>query len=209
MQEQYSMFRNIEKSFRRQLSAEAPIVVRFDGKNITKNHKKYHLMDVDGFTRTIFDAAVTLAKDTESLIYAALDEVSIVFLHPLELFGRTQDRDLLYSAIMILQDFLQLTAKKYPEVKFNVSVFNIPNNAGLKYIAYRKHFAFSTAVTYYAKEYLHRSEYVGKNESEILETLKRCGYDITSKNIKLFLNGMESSTHTNVHVPVIDTEVIF
>lgn len=177
------VFQAIEKSYRRNLSTTVPIVVRFDGKNVTKNHRKFHLMNVDGFTKDILCAAKSMADGMECTIYAALDEVSIVFHKPFEFFGRTQDKDFLYSTIMILQDFLRYTREVHPDIKFNVIVYNIDFDQIDSYIQYRKDMAYQAAVTYYAKEYLPAKTYVNKSTSYVLNALKSNGYDVSSKKI--------------------------
>lgn len=191
------VFQGIEKSYRRNLSTTVPIIVRFDGKNVTKNHEKFHLMDVDGFTKDILCAAKSMVNGMECTIYAALDEVSVVFHKPFEFFGKTQDKDLLYSAIMILQDFLRYTREVYPGLKFNVTVYNIGFDQIDSYIQYRKDMAYQTAVTYYAKEYLPPQTYVDKSTSYILEALRSNGRDLSSKEILRFFSGTVVYTHSD------------
>lgn len=195
MMDEFLTFQNIEQGFRRKLSADNPVVVRFDGKNVTKNHKKFHLMDTNGFTKTIFDAAIHISVGAECYIYAALDEVNIVYYNPIEFFGKTNDCDLLYSAVMILQDFLRWTRQIYPQVKFNVSVFNITVDQIEDYIKYRKQLAYTTAATYYAKENLSPALYHGKSAKTIIKNLEKNGFDISSPNIKQFLTGFQMHTH--------------
>lgn len=183
-------FKKIEQNHRTQLNPHLPIIVRFDGKNVTKDHKRFHLLQPNGFTDAITSAAMRLAKYGNCVIYSYLDEVSIIFLEPQMFFLLTEDYDLLYSAVMILQKFKDYLPEEFKNVKFNISVFNIPQDQYFNYVLYRKHYCKESTLVYYAKEYFPPSFYRGKSRAELFEKLLCHGCtEIKSPELRWFFDG--------------------
>ena len=183
-------FKKIEQNYRTQLNPHLPIIVRFDGKNVTKDHKRFHLLQPNGFTDAITSAAIHLAEHGDCAIYSYLDEVSVIFLDAQDLFSLTEDYDLLYSAVMILQIFKDYLPEDLKKVKFNVSVFNIPEDQCFNYILYRRHYCEEASLVYYAKEYFPKNFYHRKNRTELFGKLLRHGHDeIISPEFRCFFKG--------------------
>lgn len=167
-----SYFKQIEQAQRFHLSDHSPIVIRLDGKDVTKNHKKYPLMRKNGFTESIMNAAKEITKDCNCIYFAMLDEVNIIFHDPVQFIEREADDDQMYGAVMFLQCFLDKVKCAYPEVRFNISVFNIKAGTEQKYITYRREFCKVASIVYVAKEYLEKEEYSHRDVRAVLQVLR-------------------------------------
>ena len=166
----FNYFKTIELKYKYQLSKSKPIVIRFDGKNITKSNQ-YDLSKKNDFTSALLSTTEQIVKRFNNCIgYVAIDEVNIIFTNPSEFFDyyTTNSDSLQYCLSMIQQDFLSIFWKHIPDIFFGVSIFNIPNEKVDSYIKYRKTSAYNVAVTYFAKRHFDKILYQNKKQKDIL-----------------------------------------
>lgn len=185
----FNYFKTIENKYRNQLSKNKPLVIRIDGKNITKSWK-YDLFHENGFLNITEMIARNMIKYfNKCKIYVALDEINFIFEDPNVFFDRYEDTDALYCSNIFLQDFVKIFWNYYPEVKFGISIFNIENDKINSYLKYRKSCCYNAAVYYYCKRNLPKDVYVNKKLSDIVKYLKENNLYQQLEDNKLFLNG--------------------
>lgn len=181
-------FRSVETGQRLKLDAGLPVVIRFDGKLVTRDHKKYRLTDME-FTKCIFLAAAKRFKDLKCTIYAQLDEVNIIISGTEEFFGEYEDTDAMYCCCIELQRFLRTVKEQYPDTMFGCSVFNIPAGSGAEYVKDRQKMLYKTSVVYCAKDCMSPALYHGKDTKEILAAIEETGNGSLLKN-RFFFSGL-------------------
>lgn len=171
-----------EKYQRIYLDKRAPLVIRLDGKNITKNHGRINLI-CSGFTEYLFESCKALAakKEYSCEIYSIMDEASLVFQEGTAFFRGFADTNQIYASNIFLQCFLSLFWQKeeYRNVQFGISLFSLYNkeDVGL-YISERQRIGKIVATDYYAKDKLPQSHYHNKSSADIVSSIKHCGlYD--------------------------------
>lgn len=187
----FNYFKTIELKYKYQLSKSKPIVVRFDGKNITKSNQ-FDLSVKNKFTSALLSSTEQIVKKfSKCTAYVAIDEVNLIFEDAKEFFDyyTTNSDSLQYCLSMIQQDFLSTFWKLIPNVFFGVSIFNIPANKVNSYIKYRKTSAYNVAVTYFAKRHFKKEIYQNKKQNEILSTIKQSNMYQTFCNYNHFING--------------------
>lgn len=184
-----NIFESEENAFRPQLSNNLVTVIRLDGKNITKNHKEYPLLEPLSFTWEIKNAGTKLVhskKYKECFIYTCLDEISFIFPDSKDLLSEFDDGNAMYLAGIFLQEFHQNLKK---DVFFGISVFQIRLQQILPYIKFRKKCCCDAAITYYAKEHLSIADYHKQEPSQIIKTLVDKGYKDDMVQRKKFFEG--------------------
>ena len=183
-------YKKEEEAGRVKLKRGLPIVLRFDGKNVTKDHKGYPLMEKDGFTSHIFEAAKAMMEGIPSYIYAVLDEVSVVVLDSERFWERFDDTDLMYCLSIMLQEFLLAASPSCKGTFFGCTIFQIEEGSPEGYIEERHSLGLANAIVYCAKEYrLPVYEYHGRDLEDILFSLQKAGHgDVLER--KDFFNGL-------------------
>lgn len=168
------------------LSFDRPLVLFIDGRDITKNHKTYHLM-TGKFMETMVQAAQSAAGNISCYIYALLDEVSIVFPNPRKLLQRNEYSYHDEVCGFFLQEFCKEFWKTYPEVRFHVKAYNLASGQDIQeFFLWRKERSRLALLVYIAKDYFEPSIYRGKSAEELEAFLKEKGL-LTSR--KAFLSG--------------------
>ena len=151
-------FQALEKSQRLYLQENKPVIIRLDGKDVTKNHKDYPLIPWVPFRKAVFDAAEAVAsmyaRFTGKQVYSAMDEASIIFHDTGPFWKKFDDTNAIYAVAIILQQFLaEYKRHNGPgDTMFGISIFNVSRKDIEEYIALRKQLAFNTAAVYLAKE---------------------------------------------------------
>ncbi|MCC2255557.1 hypothetical protein LKD70_14225 [Ruminococcus sp. CLA-AA-H200] len=193
--EQYSdLFELKEQNFHRLDQGKATVIF-LDCQGITKNHKDYKLMDKDPIYRIMADCAYNVAEDIQStcIIYAGVDEASIIFRDVADLYNAFQMGDCAdYVLSLFMQRFLKYFWEKYPNIYVKGTIFNLPTKDIQRYINYRHDVCRAVAMFYMAKEYLPKELYSQLEfaEESIKELLMEHGlYDELSEN-GAFLNGV-------------------
>lgn len=189
----FNYFFQVEKKYNYQLSKSKPIVLRLDGKNITKS-KNIDFSSPNKFSETLINVATEIINEFEKCIsYVALDEVSFIFTDPNEFYQAFADKtdSLQYCLSIFQQYFLQKFWSKYPDVLFGVSVFNIPKDKTESYLKYRKSLCFNNAVVYFAKKHKNLFKYKDRKVKEIYEEIMESKFKDIISLYPVFLYGKE------------------
>ncbi len=191
-------FKELEKKYRIYLNKEKPLVIRLDGKNITKNHREINLL-TSNFTQDLHQSVKNCIKTTynsNATIYSILDETSIAFESGEDFFSCFDDTNQIYASNIFLQDFLSYFWKKpeYQNVKFGISMFSLLNQQAIEtYIAERKRLGRIVAIDYYAKEKLERWMYHQQSSANIIKNIKQKGLLYDFERNKSFVQGIYST----------------
>ncbi len=191
-------FAKEEEFARTYLVPNSPAILRIDGKNITKHHDVINLLHSD-FTKQIFDAS-DLADYAPIRRFAILDEVSVC-LDSRILQKKFDDLNITYVSNVIAQDFLKQIWEYYPDTRFGVSLFSISTGKVNKYFANRKEMGTETALIYFAKEYMQKSDYHQENKKEIEENLVKYGLEAEYNKAKE--NGFFSGISSMPDIPLL------
>lgn len=141
------------------LDENKPICIFLDGKDVTKHHEDYNLLQEDGFTKRAFESAKKVAQN--AYVFATMDEVSIVYPNAKEFLKDFHDSNSIYCGVMVLEKFLQFfwSDIRFMNTFFSLSVFNLEETDIEDYFEYRKKLGRQTAITWQAKEHLPSGAY--------------------------------------------------
>ena len=188
----FNYFKKLEKKYFLELSNSKPVVIRFDGKNITKS-QKYNLSFENAFTTALLKTTKKLVNRFDGcLAYVAMDEVSFIFkdLNILKNHYVKDTQSLQYFISMFQQEFVSIFWKHIPNIYFGVTIFCIPENKEKSYIAYRKSVCRNTSVVYFAKRNKdYNIPYRSKPIKEILTEIKNLHLDSELTRFPHFMNG--------------------
>ena len=169
-------FANKEKEQRIYLDQNSALIVRLDGKDITKNHQNINLFTSD-FTEQLYKTSKYIMKkeNLNCSIFSILDESSFVFQNGNNLFQKFDDSNQIYCSNIFLQWFLQefWKIKKYKNVFFGISMFSLSSKDAEEYIKERKRIGELASLTYFAKEKTSPQYYHHKSKFEIKQNLQR------------------------------------
>lgn len=188
-------FYNIQKKYSMRVSKKEPLIIRLDGKNVTKN-RNINLID---FSNRSFMYAMEKSVEYFTVKYKCYalygsDEVSFIFTEP-TLLMQDLDSDSDDHSNEIISLFSQYffyyfnNFDKNKLVFFHAKCFSIPQEKIYSYIKYRSRAIENVMITYFLKRN-------NKNEKMKLEDkIKKCkdmeNYDMIDKRKKgtLFYNG--------------------
>lgn len=193
-------FYNIQKKYSMRLSRSEPLVIRLDGKDVTKN-KSINLMD--NSSKSFINAMKKTAehftfKYNAYSIYGS-DEVSFIFPNP-ELLMQDLDSDSDNHSNEIISLFSQYffhyfnNFDKNKLVFFHAKGFSIPKEKVTSYIKYRARSIENVMVTYFLKR-----NNANIQDASLAEKIEKCktiqGYDAieTYQKGTLYYNGKEIS----------------
>ena len=154
-------YKKLENRYRAFLDPGMPVAIRVDGKDVTKNHARYPLIPYEGFRRAVFESAVHVAKifsgtsASDTIVYAALDEATIIFTDAQAFWATFDDRNAMYAASIILQHFLAAYRERSggDPAMFGISAFSIPKEQVEEYLCLRQNLVRMIGITYIAKEH--------------------------------------------------------
>ena len=184
-----------ERSFKR-IDSRQSLVIFMDCKDVTSDHSHFDQSGSDPIYRIMADCAyrVAVESDLSCTIYAAIDEVSIIFSDPKKLVGYFRVGDCAdYLCSLYLQRFLRHFWKYYPKINLKSTVFPLSQCDTGRYLQYRKEVAQTVAMFYVAKQSLPASKYrdLPFSSSPVRRLLEDEGLmDILAKN-KDFFNGIK------------------
>lgn len=149
-----------EKGIRQKFTKEMPVLIRFDGKDVTKDKARWDLTDRGGFTYAVYHAAAAAGRkyDPEVHVFAILDEATLIFSNTEALLSYFDDGDVTYISGILLQEFLHALTK-YRATQDNPPMFgltavSVTQEYVSSYIQHRKHLAADACRIYYAKQVL-------------------------------------------------------
>lgn len=208
-----SYFYNIQKKYSMRLSSKEPLVIRLDGKSVTKS-KELNLMEKtnDGFLNTMQRTVEHFTRKYECYAIYGSDEVSFIFTNPVELMeDLDSEKDNHANEIISLfsQYFFQYfnSFNKHRIVFWHAKCFSIPKEKITSYIKFRSRIIENVMVTYFLKRY-HKNNGELTLDQKIQEAKKYKDYSILEKMQKgiLYFNGQPIDLFTFLNGNIISVE---
>ena len=191
-----SYFFQIQSKYSMRVSFKNPLVIRLDGKDVTKN-KKYDLLNnyEGNFRNTLERTAEFFTKKYKCLAILGSDEISFIFTDPLVLISDL-DKEKWNTSNEIISVFSQYffdyfnEHNKQSKVFWHGKCFSIRNEKINSYIKFRSSIIKNVMTTYFLSKYNIK---MGKEKQEKreIECKKLQGYEVLEdiQNGVLYLEG--------------------
>ena len=191
-----SYFFQIQSKYSMRVSFKNPLVIRLDGKDVTKN-KKYDLLNnYEGdFRNTLEKTAEFFTKKYKCLAILGSDEISFIFTDPLVVISDL-DKEKWNTSNEIISVFSQYffdyfnEHNKQSKVFWHGKCFSIRNEKINSYIKFRSSIIKNVMTTYFLSKYNIK---MGKEKQEKreIECKKLQGYEVLEdiQNGVLYLEG--------------------
>lgn len=191
-----SYFFQIQSKYSMRVSFKNPLVIRLDGKDVTKN-KKYDLLNnyEGNFRNTLEKTAEFFTKKYKCLAILGSDEISFIFTDPLVVISDL-DKEKWNTSNEIISVFSQYffdyfnEHNKQSKVFWHGKCFSIRNEKVNSYIKFRSSIIKNVMTTYFLSKYNIK---MGKEKQEKreIECKKLQGYEVLEdiQNGVLYLEG--------------------
>ena len=191
-----SYFFQIQSKYSMRVSFKNPLVIRLDGKDVTKN-KKYDLLNnyEGNFRNTLEKTAEFFTKKYNCLAILGSDEISFIFTDPLVVISDL-DKEKWNTSNEIISVFSQYffdyfnEHNKQSKVFWHGKCFSIRNEKINSYIKFRSSIIKNVMTTYFLSKYNIK---MGKEKQEKreIECKKLQGYEVLEdiQNGVLYLEG--------------------
>lgn len=177
----FNYFESIADKYCRYLSFKKPLVIRFDGVNITKN-RGIDMLDVSegGFAYAIIKTAITLSKKYHAFTFVESDEISLVISDSSSIKRKFSSNKVQKVSSILSQEVFEIFNKLYrgDTVYFDAKAFNIPFEKIESYFIYRQKSALCVCSTYIAKRHLSYDKYCDLKLEQIIHNLDTYCKDI-------------------------------
>lgn len=178
-----SYFFQIQSKYSMRVSFKNPLVIRLDGKDVTKN-KKYDLLNnyEGNFRNTLEKAAEFFTRKYKCLAILGSDEISFIFTDPLVVISDL-DKEKWNTSNEIISVFSQYffdyfnEHNKQSKVFWHGKCFSIRNEKINSYIKFRSSIIKNVMTTYFLSKYNIK---MGKEKQEKreIECKKLQGYEV-------------------------------
>ena len=191
-----SYFFQIESKYSMRVSFKNPLVIRLDGKDVTKN-KKYDLLNnyEGNFRNTLEKTTEFFTRKYKCLAILGSDEISFIFTDPLVVISDL-DKEKWNTSNEIISVFSQYffdyfnEHNKQSKVFWHGKCFSIRNEKINSYIKFRSSIIKNVMTTYFLSKYNIK---MGKEKQEKreIECKKLQGYEVLEdiQNGVLYLEG--------------------
>ena len=191
-----SYFFQIQSKYSMRVSFKNPLVIRLDGKDVTKN-KKYELLNnyEGNFRNTLEKTAEFFTRKYKCLAILGSDEISFIFTDPLVVISDL-DKEKWNTSNEIISVFSQYffdyfnEHNKQSKVFWHGKCFSIRNEKINSYIKFRSSIIKNVMTTYFLSKYNIK---MGKEKQEKreIECKKLQGYEVLEdiQNGVLYLEG--------------------
>ena len=191
-----SYFFQIQSKYSMRVSFKNPLVIRLDGKDVTKN-KKYDLLNnyEGNFRNTLEKTAEFFTRKYKCLAILGSDEISFIFTDPLVVISDL-DKEKWNTSNEIISVFSQYffdyfnEHNKQSKVFWHGKCFSIRNDKINSYIKFRSSIIKNVMTTYFLSKYNIK---MGKEKQEKreIECKKLQGYEVLEdiQNGVLYLEG--------------------
>ena len=191
-----SYFFQIQSKYSMRVSFKNPLVIRLDGKDVTKN-KKYDLLNnyEGNFRNTLEKTAEFFTRKYKCLAILGSDEISFIFTDPLVVISDL-DKEKWNTSNEIISVFSQYffdyfnEHNKQSKVFWHGKCFSIRNEKINSYIKFRSSIIKNVMTTYFLSKYNIK---MGKEtqEKREIECKKLQGYEVLEdiQNGVLYLEG--------------------
>lgn len=191
-----SYFFQIQSKYSMRVSFKNPLVIRLDGKDVTKN-KKYDLLNnyEGNFRNTLEKTAEFFTKKYKCLAILGSDEISFIFTDPLVVISDL-DKEKWNTSNEIISVFSQYffdyfnEHNKQSKVFWHGKCFSIRNEKINSYIKFRSSIIKNVMTTYFLSKY-NIKMVKEKQEKREIECKKLQGYEVLEdiQNGVLYLEG--------------------
>lgn len=191
-----SYFFQIQSKYSMRVSFKNPLVIRLDGKDVTKN-KKYDLLNnyEGNFRNTLEKTAEFFTRKYKCLAILGSDEISFIFTDPLVVISDL-DKEKWNTSNEIISVFSQYffdyfnEHNKQSKVFWHGKCFSVRNEKINSYIKFRSSIIKNVMTTYFLSKYNIK---MGKEKQEKreIECKKLQGYEVLEdiQNGVLYLEG--------------------
>lgn len=191
-----SYFFQIQSKYSMRMSFKNPLVIRLDGKDVTKN-KKYDLLNnyEGNFRNTLEKTAEFFTRKYKCLAILGSDEISFIFTDPLVVISDL-DKEKWNTSNEIISVFSQYffdyfnEHNKQSKVFWHGKCFSVRNEKINSYIKFRSSIIKNVMTTYFLSKYNIK---MGKEKQEKreIECKKLQGYEVLEdiQNGVLYLEG--------------------
>ena len=211
-------FKNIQFKYSMRLSTKLPLVIRLDGKSVTRN-KEHNLIeeaDNGSFLQAMRRTVEYFTQKYECYAIYGSDEVSFIFTNPIALMDDVNsDRDNHSNEIISVfsQYFFQYfnSVNKHRLIFWHAKCFSIPKEKINSYLKFRSRIIENVMVTYFLKR-----NYKNNKELKLDEKIKECmqypDYSVLEKIQKgiLYFNGeqIDLEAFYNGNITPVEDEVL-
>lgn len=181
-----SYFFQIQSKYSMRVSFKNPLVIRLDGKDVTKN-KKYDLLNnyEGNFRNTLEKTAEFFTRKYKCLAILGSDEISFIFTDPLVVISDL-DKEKWNTSNEIISVFSQYffdyfnEHNKQSKVFWHGKCFSIRNEKINSYIKFRSSIIKNVMTTYFLSKYNIKmgKEKQEKQEKREIECKKLQGYEV-------------------------------
>lgn len=195
----FNYFKMIETKYSSQISFEKPIIIRLDGKDVTKN-PNINILDTnkDEFADSLKNTASYLSLKYNCIALSSTDEISLIFLNTEIFKNKFKSNKCQKSSSIIAQEVFQIFNSYYRKntIFFDARTFNIPKDKIKSYIKYRVVSAHNVNITYLSKKIFPYKIRRNKKLTELKKMLQNTSFKelSNSKYINegfIFYNGKE------------------
>lgn len=151
-------FNEIQKKYTMKLSSNKTLVIRLDGKDVTKDENINFLYSHKGsFLSALKDAAKYFSKKYGCFAYCGTDEISFILENPKLLFEDIQSDTSYFSqeTISVFSEYFYdffINSYKDRKIFWHAKCFSIPTEKINSYIKYREKIIQNVIVTYFLKK---------------------------------------------------------
>ena len=184
-------FLQIRKKYSMRVSSKEPLIINFDGKDVTKNKDFNILEEYKGsFRYAICLAAKYFSNKYKCLCIYGGDEISFIFENPMDLINDINSDNNTFSTEIISvfsQYFYKYFNDKYANgpVYWHCKCSNIPKGKIKSYIRYRSLTIFELSLTYFLK----RKEFKDAGKIALAKKIQKCNEIPEYKKIEKFAKG--------------------
>lgn len=169
-------FFQIQKKYNIRVSTKEPLVIRFDGKGITRNKEINFLDDYKGaFSHSLEETARYFTEKYDAFSIFGSDEISFVFLNPMEVIVDLDPSDNSTYSNEIIALFSQYffnyfnSLNKHYKIFWHGKCFSIKKDKLISYFKYRVGIIKNVMTTYFLKR---KELKMGNHKME--EKLRKC-----------------------------------
>lgn len=150
----FNYFGLIEDKYCYNVTLKKPIIVRLDGKGITKN-LQINMLDESygGFAYAMINTARDISEKYNALVSVSTDEINLIFYDSLVVYEMFKSTKVQKISSLISQEVFAIFNSYYKgnTVFFDARTFNVLDNKIKSYISYRSKTTFCVCNTYVAK----------------------------------------------------------
>lgn len=173
----FSYFTAVEDKYSTKVSLKKPIVIRLDGKGVTKS-LKINMYDENegGFAYALKIAARGISKIyRNTIVLASADEINVIFLDTDIFYKNFNSCKCQKSSSLITQDAsLYFNSNYYGDrIYFDARTFNIEENKIGSYLRYRSSSIYNITLMYIAKRNIPFKDRKDMKNVELVELLNK------------------------------------